>query len=55
MVVAMRKEWNEFPLYALVLHGCGHVVGREQVSLMCMDITWLWPCEKGGGGSFVVK
>jgi len=55
MVVAMWKEWKEFPLCALILHGCGHMVGRERVSLMCIDITWLWLCEREGGGSFVVK
>ena len=51
----MWKEWNVFPWCAFVLHGCGHVVGREQVSLMCKDITWWWPCEWGRGGFFVVK
>jgi len=24
-------------------------------SLMCIDITWLWPCDKDGGGPLVVK
>jgi len=28
--------------------------GNES-SLMCIDITWLWPCDKEGGGPLMVK
>jgi len=34
----MWKKGNEFPLCALILHGCGHVEGRERVSLCALKL-----------------
>jgi len=28
---------------------------RNESPLMYIDITWLWPCDREGGGSLVVK
>ena len=40
MVVAMWKEWNEFPCCALILHGCGHVEEKEEVP-WCEMISYM--------------